>query len=184
MLTTEIKGNRYSRQSILGMLLIVVPFFANGAAPLRSVDYVDLERFMGRWYVIACIPTLIERNIFNAVETYRLNKNGTIATTFAFQKGGFDGPRREFHPRGFVQDKDTNAIWGMQFFWPLKADYRIIHVDSNYTNTIIGRKKRDYVWVMSREPKLDSTTYQTLVNKIAAAGYDIDDLILIPQRWP
>ncbi|MBT8060593.1 MAG: lipocalin family protein, partial [Gammaproteobacteria bacterium] len=118
--------------------------------PLETVDYVDLDRFMGDWYVIANIPTFVEKGAYNAVESYRLDDDGSIATTFRFHKDGFDGPVKTYEPRGFVRDTTTNAEWGMQFIWPFKGDYRIIYLDEDYATTIIGRNKRDYVWLMAR----------------------------------
>jgi len=180
----ESKYTTWLRRIILGLFLIGSPTYLSATVPLQTVGYVDLERFMGKWYVIACIPTILEKNIFNATETYQLERDGTISTTFAFRKRGFDGPKKEFHPRGFVQNRTTNAIWGMQFIWPIKADYRIIHLDSDYSSTIVGRQKRDYVWIMARQPQLSESLYQEMVNRVFEAGYDINRLLRIPQYWP
>jgi len=152
--------------------------------PLQTVEQVDLERFMGDWYVIANIPTFIERGAHNAVESYRLDDDGTIATTFTFRKDAFDGPEKEYHPRGFVRDTQSNAEWGMQFVWPFKGDYRIIYLTDDYSVTIIGRNKRDYVWLMARTPALSERRYQEAVAVIAAAGYDTTQLQRVPQQWP
>ena len=83
--------------------------------PVPVVQHVDLDRFMGDWYVIASIPTYIERDAWNAIESYKLDPDGTIATTFTFNEGGYDGPERLYTPRGFVVDRTSNAVWGMQF---------------------------------------------------------------------
>jgi len=152
--------------------------------PLDTVEQVDLKRFMGDWYVIANIPTFIEEGAHNAVESYRLNDDGTIDTTFTFRKGGFDGTQKEYHPRGFVRDKHSNAEWGMQFIWPFRGDYRIIYLDDDYSVTVIGRNKRDYVWLMAREPQLPPERYDQAVRVIAAVGYDIARLQRVPQQWP
>ena len=152
--------------------------------PLETVEYVDLERFMGDWYVIANIPTFVEQGAHNAVESYRLDDDGTIATTFTFRKDAFDGPEKEYHPRGFVRNTQSNAEWGMQFIWPFKGDYRIIHLTDDYSVTIIGRNKRDYVWLMAREPQLSDDRYEEAVGVIAAAGYDVSQLQRVPQQWP
>jgi len=151
--------------------------------PLETVDYVDLERFMGDWYVIANIPTFVEKGAHNAVESYRLDDDGTIATTFTFRKDGFDGKEKAYHPRGFVRDTVTNAEWGMQFVWPFKGDYRIIYLSEDYSTTIIGRNKRDYVWLMSRDPEMPESEYQEAVQFISDAGYDISELQRVPQKW-
>tara|TARA_B110001454_G_scaffold54071_1_gene53005 strand:- start:196 stop:666 length:471 start_codon:yes stop_codon:yes gene_type:complete len=151
--------------------------------PLRPVDRVDLERFMGSWYVIVSTPTFIDRDSFNAVESYSLEPDGTISTTFTFQKGGFDGPERIYRPRGFVRPDGSNAVWGMQFIWPIKADYQIVYLDKDYTRVIIAREKRDLVWLMARDPVLPQAEYRVLVNHIVALGYDEDSLRLTPQQW-
>ena len=72
----------------------------------------------------------------------------------------------------------------MQFVWPFKGDYRIIYLTDDYSVTVIGRNKRDYVWLMAREPQLPAERYQEAVDVIAAAGYDITKLERVPQQWP
>ena len=126
--------------------------------PLETVDYVDLDRFMGDWYVIASIPTRLERGAHNAVESYRLDENGRVATRFRFRDSAFDGPEKVYHPVGFVQD-DSNPVWGIQFVWPIRAEYRIVNVDPEYQRTTIGRSARDNVWLMARSPELEPVEY-------------------------
>ena len=152
-------------------------------APIRTAEYVDLERFMGDWYVLASIPTRIERNAFNAVESYRMSDDGTIATTFSFNEGGFDGEAKTYNPTGFVRDNESNAIWGMQFIWPIKAEYLVMHVDPDYEQTIIGRSKRDYVWIMARTPSIPTEQYERHVAFLAEQGYDVTQLRQVPHRW-
>lgn len=150
---------------------------------METVDYVDLERFMGDWYVIANIPTFLEKGAYNAVETYEMNDDGTIATTFTFRDGGFDGEKKEFNPKGFVRETGTNALWGMRFIWPIKADYRIVYLDDDYSQTIIGRQKRDFVWVMAREPDISDEDYEMLLGVVESLGYDLSKVQRVPQKW-
>jgi apolipoprotein D and lipocalin family protein len=152
-------------------------------APLRLAGQVDLQRFMGDWYVIASIPTFIEKGAHNAVESYRLAEDGTIATTFTFREGGFDGEQQVYTPTGFVRDAQSNAVWGMQFIWPIKADFRIVHVAPDYSTTIIGREKRDYAWIMARTPAIPEAEYRRLLGLLAEQGYDISKVRKVPQQW-
>jgi apolipoprotein D and lipocalin family protein len=152
-------------------------------APMPTVPQVDLQRFMGDWYVIANIPTFIEKGAHNAIESYRLDSDGTIATTFTFRAGAFDGKPKKYTPRGFVQDTRTNALWGMQFIWPIKADYRITHLADDYSQTIISREARDYVWIMARSPSISEADYQRLLKIVGAQGYDLARIQKVPQQW-
>jgi apolipoprotein D and lipocalin family protein len=151
--------------------------------PLKTVDRVDIPRFMGDWYVIANIPTWIEEGAHNAVESYRLDTDGTIATAFTFRKGGFDGPVKRYEPRGFILDTTSNATWGMRFVWPFKAEYLVIYLDAEYRHTVIGRSKRDYVWIMARTPDMPEAEYQRIVDWLTTIGYDTRRLQRVPQRW-
>jgi apolipoprotein D and lipocalin family protein len=105
-----------------------------------------------------------------------------VRTTFRFNEGGFDGPLKEYTPTGFVREGTGNAVWGMQFVWPIKAEYRIVYVDDAYEVTIIGRSKRDYVWIMARQPELSEETYARLTRIVAQEGYDVDKLRVVPHR--
>jgi len=150
--------------------------------PIKPVAHVNLNHFMGDWYVIACIPTLIEAEAYNAIESYKLEKDGTINTTFVFRKGGFDGPEKRYNPHGFVVENTGNAVWGMQFIWPFKSEYIIAYLDKDYTSTIIARNARDYVWIMARTPFINDSRYQELTKIVANLGYDISKLRNVPHQ--
>jgi apolipoprotein D and lipocalin family protein len=166
---------------------IVIAALLSGCAaklpPLKPVAVVDIQRFMGDWYVIANIPTWIEKGAHNAVESYRLDEDGTIMTTFTFREGSFDSPVKTYKPRGFVLPATGNAAWGMQFVWPIKAEYLITYLNDDYTRTIIARNKRDHAWIMARTPSIPEEDYAGLVAELAAQGYDTARLQKVPQRW-
>ncbi len=152
--------------------------------PMPTVAFVDLQRFMGAWHVIAHIPAGVEKQAWGGIESYRLADDGTIETTYAFRRGGFDGPVKTYHPRGFVRNNETNAEWGMQFVWPFKAEYLIIYLDEDYTRTIIGRTARDYAWIMTREPVLPEAELQELIAFLGQRGYDTLSVRRVPQLDP
>ncbi|ALM82778.1 lipocalin family protein [Bordetella sp. N] len=149
--------------------------------PMPPVAHVDLPRFMGDWYVIAHIPSRWERNAYDAVESYHLLPDGRIQTDFSYRDGSFDAKVETMHPVGTVQPDTNNAVWGMQFIWPIKAEYVIAYLDDNYQTTIVGRSKRDYVWIMARVPCLPDDVYARLVRKVGELGYT-ESLRKVPQQ--
>jgi apolipoprotein D and lipocalin family protein len=169
--------------SVLLLLALLTGCATMPSDPLPTARDVDLGRFMGDWYVIAHIPTIIEKQAYNAIERYDLEPDGTIATTFTFRKGGFDGEPKKYTPTGFVRDPVHRSTWGMQFVWPVKAEFLISHLDAGYTQTIIARNARDYVWIMARTPTIPDADYERLVAQVAAWGYDTGKLRKVPQRW-
>lgn len=162
--------------------LIFLTGCASSLPRLKTVERLDIERYMGPWYVIAAIPTFIETKSYNAVEEYQLLKDGTINTIFTFRQGAFDGPLKRYNPRGFIRDKINKSSWGMRFVWPFKAEFLITHVDPEYTETIISRNRRDFVWIMARAPKISEDDYARLVGILKEQGYDISRLRRVPQE--
>ena len=163
-------------------LLFLLLVGCSSQRPMATVDYVDIQRFMGDWYVIANIPTFLEKGAHNPIESYRLAADGTIATTFTFNADAFDGEKKTYQPRGFIKNTQTNAEWGMQFLWPIKADYRIVYLDADYQYTVIGRNNRDYVWIMARSPQIPAQKFTELEHFVASRGYNPQLLEKAPQQ--
>ena len=180
---------RFNHLVALCCLAILTGCATNEMAPLEAMDRrVDLNRFMGDWYVIGFIPISIpffsEEGAHNGVESYRLTDQGVIETTYTFREGGFDGPEKRFTPKGWVHDEATNTEWRMQFLWPFKAAYLIVYLDEDYQTTIVGVPDRGNVWIMSRDADLSDADYQEMLDYAASLGYDTEKVQRVPQEWP
>lgn len=176
------RSHALTRLPLLGPLLALAGCASH--PPLPTVAQVDLERFMGDWYVQAHIPANAEKNAYNAVESYVLGEGDEILTSYVFREGAFDGELETTEPEGVVRDETSNATWGMQFFWPLEFEYLITHLDEDYSETIVARTKRDYAWIMTREPSISEEKMAELTGRLADMGYDVSKLRRVPQQWP
>ena len=154
--------------------------------PLETAPLVELDRFMGDWFVQGHIPASSEKNAYNGVESYAREGSGKILTSYVFRDGGFDADIEIMEPTGYVLDRETGAEWGMRFAWwfPFKLEYLVAYVDDAYSETIIARTKRDYVWIMTRDAEISDERYAALLERVAAMGYDAADVRRLPQRWP
>ena len=166
------------------LLMLTASGCATSMEPIKPVEHVDLSRFMGDWYVIATIPTRFEKNAYNAVETYKLLPNGHVDTSFRFNNGGFEEPEKTIHSTGFVVPDTGNAVWGVQVFWPIKAQYVVAYLKDDYSQVIVARDARDYTWVMARTPTIPQADYDALLAKVKALGYPASKIRKVPQSWP
>lgn len=148
-------------------------------APLPLASAIDLPRYMGRWYVISSIPTFPERGAVDAIEHYSLRPDGTVDIDFRYRRSP-DAAEQRLGSRGFVHAGDP-AIWGVQFIWPIRADYRIAWLAPDYSRVIVAREKRDHVWIMARTPTLPQADYEAMVQQVGAMGYDTALLERVPQ---
>lgn len=155
---------------------------ASELPPITPVAHVDLPRFMGNWYVIATIPTRFEKNAYDALEVYTLKPDGNVATSFHFREGSFDGEKKDIHSTGIVKPGSGNAVWGVQVFWPLKAQYIVAWLKDDYSQVIVARDARDYTWVMARTPTIPQADYDALLARVQALGYPMDKVRKVPQQ--
>jgi apolipoprotein D and lipocalin family protein len=170
-----------SRLAAIAALAAGLAGCAGAPTPIPPVEQVDLARFMGDWYVIAHIPSRSERDAYDAIESYRQAPDGRILTTYRQRRGSFDAEPETMEPVGTVVAGTGNAVWGMQFVWPIKAEYVIVDLAPDYSRTIVGRSKRDYVWLMARTPTLPPAELKAAIDRIAALGYDTGKLRMVPQ---
>ncbi len=167
---------------VFSLLLLGACQSISNMPPIRTESFVDLSKYAGDWYVIGNIPTFIETDAYNAIESYAAPVDGKIATTFTFNKGGISGPLKTYKPTGFVKEGTGNAVWGMQFIWPIKAEYRIVYISPSYDLTIIGRTKRDFVWIMARQANISDADYNRLLGIVEEEGYDITKVRRVPHE--
>lgn len=156
---------------------------ASSLPHIQPVRYVDLPRFMGNWYVIATIPTRYEKHAWNEVESYKLMPDGTVYTAFRFNDGARNGPAKRIHSTGYVQPNSGNAVWGVQVFWPIKAQYIVAYLSADYSETIVARNARDYTWFMARTPTVSASEYDGLLSRVKSLGYDVSKIRKVPQQW-
>lgn len=173
--------------SLLGVVVLAATVLViSGCAsnsPLNTPARVDLNRFMGTWYVLGYTPLVVDKDAHNGIEHYYLAENGDIETTYQFRKGSFDGELKTLTPVGRVFDQETNAEWRMQFIWPFKSQYVIMDVSDDYTRTIVAHPNRKYAWIMARTANIPEGEYQRMLGQLEKAGFDCSAILRLPQDW-
>ena len=170
------------RLALLSLFLSGVLSGCASAPPLATVPQLNLDRYMGTWYVIGHIPPFLTDDAYNAVESYRRGQDSRVEVLFTYNKGAFDGPAKTLEPTAFTDQGTLPSEWGMRFIWPLKSDFRITYVDDDYQLTIVARNRRDYVWIMARDPVISPDTYQELVDRVGQMGYNTAAIRKVPQQ--
>lgn len=162
------------------LLFIIFASFIKGADTMKTVESVDLERFMGKWFVIALVPNMIEKDATNSSDTYVLNKDGTIDITYNAIK---DGKQRQIKQKGTVVNKTSNAEWTIQMRKPfvpfMKFPFKIVYVDKNYEFMAVGYPKNSMGWIMGRSTKVSDEDYKKIMSALVELGYTEEQFELV-----
>ncbi len=151
-------------------------------APLQVQASVDLDKFMGRWYVIANIPYRAEAGKVGSYVEYRPRLDGRMDDLYFFRKKNFENKLEQWSGVAWVIDKQSNARWLAQFIWPFKFDYLILATAPDYSWALVGHPSRDLAWVFARTAMMDAALYQQLLSKLAAMDYDEKRVLRVPQQ--
>lgn len=148
--------------------------------PLRLVPDVDFERYQGRWYEIARLPNRFQKRCLGDVSAdYRLKPNGDISVVNQCRAEGGERIDAEgvAHPAGKGQPKSVLKVrFAPSFlsFLPMVwGDYQVMALAPDYSHALVGAPSREYLWILSRTPRMDDATYNALVKEAAAQGFDV-----------
>lgn len=147
----------------------------------KSVDYVDLSRFDGDWYVQVVRPTIFEKEVHNGIEHYDFDGD-KVKIKFTYNKGSFDGELKTITQKGEVYNKKTNSHWKVSPLWPFKFDFLVIALTDDYEWTAVGVPSGKYLWIMSRNPHPDKDRMTKFIEQVTETGYPMNDLEYIKHE--
>jgi apolipoprotein D and lipocalin family protein len=148
--------------------------------PLQVVPQVDLPRYMGTWYEIARFPHRFQEGCYGSRATYILASDGRVNVYNECHRGGPDGEISAARGRAWVVESRTNAKLKVSFFWPFSGDYWIIDLGPDYDYAVVGHPKRNYLWILSRTPRMEEGVYDRILDRLKAQGYDLSRLVKSP----
>ena len=164
---------------IARIILVSSLALAAGCVSVPKVDNapvaaLDLSRYLGEWYEIARFDHSFERGVERAKAKYSLKDDGTIEVV---NSGIKDGKPKTAIGKG--KTTDTPGLLRVSFFGPFYADYRVMMIDEDYTNALVGSGGADYLWILSRTPGLSETAKSELLAEAQRRGYDTGKLIWV-----
>jgi len=148
---------------------------------LMTVEYVDIERYAGKWYEIARKPNPFEKNCTGVTAEYSFRKDGKIKVENTCIKNSLDGKTKKSTGKAWVADTETNSKLKVQFFWPFSGDYWIMELGKDYEYAVVGDPGRKYYWILCREPVMDEGLYRDILERSEKQGYDLSDIIKTVQ---
>jgi apolipoprotein D and lipocalin family protein len=140
------------------------------------VDGVDLQRFQGSWYEIAKLPRLTQADCTGTTARYDLQSDHELVVTNACYLGDLTGPRRQVVAAARVPKPEVSAKLSVEFGGYF-GDYWIIDLDRDgYRYAVVGHPARQYLWILSRTPTMDSATLAPLIERASQKGFDVSRL--------
>lgn len=165
------------------VILIGILLYSCGGnyPPLETVESVDIQKYLGKWYEIALLPNSFEEGCHCTTAEYSLLDSETIRVVNTCNEDSADGEVDQANGKAFIVEGSYNSKLKVQFFWPFKGDYWILELDKDYKNVLVGSPSREYLWILSRSPQLDNEIIDMLKSKAEQKGFDTSKMIYTDQ---
>jgi apolipoprotein D and lipocalin family protein len=165
--------------ALLGVASIAALTVLAQDKPLQTVQHVELDKYLGKWYEIAAFPQSFQKGCSHTFAEYSKNDDGSVRVKNTCIK---EGKLKTADGKATVTDTKTNAKLAVQFFWPFKGKYWIIGLAHDYSYALVGHPNRKYLWILGRKPVMDSQTYNHLIAMAANKGFDVRKLVKTDQN--
>ena len=146
----------------------------NNGEGAKTVDNLNLNRFMGKWFVIASKPSFIEKSHLDPIEIYTLRDDGKIDIHYSYLKEG-SHEREKINQLGIPLNK-SNSEWMIKILWPFQSKFLVIELDENYQYTVITVPSKDLIWIMNRSRIMDETLLNKIVSKLKDKGFNVSEI--------
>lgn len=163
-------------QSLVATLLLMISMTHTKSQVLKTVDFVDLEKYAGKWYEIASFPQSFQKGCYGTTAEYTLSKKGFVIVENRCRKGSLSGKESYIKGKAFVEKNSNNAKLKVQFFWPFRGKYWIIDLAEDYSYAVVGHPNRKYLWILSRTPLMLDAIYRQIIERIEILGFDVGKL--------
>lgn len=164
--------------------MFIIIFFITQIFAFNTVNNLEIEKFMGKWYVISAIPTFAEKGCTDAYDIYTLNEDNTIKIEYHAIK---NGSPFNIIQQGSIIDKINNSKWKVSFIDPwipfYAAPYEVIILDKkNYHYVVVG-STTNYGWIMSRSKTMNDSIYNNILNQLESDfNYDVNKFKLVNHK--
>ena len=148
----------------------------------RTVETLDLDRYLGTWYEIARFPHKFEKDLVGVTANYSFRKDGKIKVINQGYKGSLDGKLSVAEGKAKIPDPDDPTKLKVSFFLFFYGDYYVLELGEDYEYAMIGSSTPNYFWILSRTPKMDVQTFDMLLANAKERGYDLSKLIKVEQK--
>jgi apolipoprotein D and lipocalin family protein len=149
---------------------------------IRSDFPFELNKYLGTWYEVARFDHPFERGLQGVTATYSLKPDGKIKVLNQGYKNSLKGKLSIAVGKAKLTNPKTPRNLLVSFFWIFYAPYNILEIDPDYQYALIGSNSYKYLWILSRTPQMDEKTYNMLLDKAKARGYDTRKLIKVLQQ--
>jgi apolipoprotein D and lipocalin family protein len=181
-------AQRWAAAAAIVVAVTLQPAAAHAQKPasVRTVPFVDLDRYLGDWFETARLPNRFQRECVGDVRaTYGRRSDGLLDVVnwcrTAEGETEARGVARIVDERASAKLKVRFAPAWLSWLPMVWGDYWIIGLAPDYSWAVVGDPSRNYLWILARTPRLDDESIEAALLLARTNGYDVERLVRTPH---
>ena len=151
-----------------------------GGDAITVVDRVDMDRFMGKWYVVSTVPNVFDRKPHNATVQFSRADRG-IRLEYAFNSGDYNGKEKLIKCKVMVDNPGINSDWQITWPWPFARDLRVVYFEPDYSAAVLASPNKKDAWIIARSPNVDPPLFSDMILYLQQFGFDVGKMRRVPH---
>lgn len=143
------------------------------------VNNFVLDRYLGRWYEVARLDHSFERDLQAVTAEYVTRDDGGIKVINSGRNID-SGEIQQAEGRAYFVEDPSIGHLKVSFFGPFFGSYVIFELDKdNYQYAFIAGNTTDYLWLLSRSPKVSQELLEQFKDSASSLGFNLEELIMV-----
>lgn len=169
-------------QKILFMLSILMLSGCVGIPEsVKPVSNFELSRYLGKWHEVARLDHSFERGLSKVTAAYSLKGDGGVkVVNRGYSKD--DNEWQEAEGKAYFVRESDEGYLKVSFFGPFYGSYIVFELEKeNYQYAFVSGPNLDYLWLLSRTPKVEPQVLKKFFSMAKQIGFNTDEIILVEQ---
>lgn len=168
---------------ILILTILLIPGGCLGMPQsVQPVNDFKLNKYLGKWYEIARLDHSFERGLSQVTAEYSLRSDGGVSVL----NRGFSAEEQEWKEavgKAYFVNQESEGYLKVSFFGPFYGSYVVFEIEQeNYDFSFVSGPNNDYLWLLSRTPKVSQEVIKKFEKISKEHGFDIDEIIYVEQK--
>jgi apolipoprotein D and lipocalin family protein len=164
--------------ALLTVTLVILNSCSSIPKGAKAVQNFDKKKYLGKWFEIARLDFVFEKNLSNTTAEYSLNDDGSIRVVNTGYNYIKNKSVESIGKAKFVGNANEGKL-KVSFFGPFYSGYNVLALDADYKYALVVGKNLKFMWLLSRDKTMPDHIKKDYLKIAKDLDFDTSALIWV-----